>query len=572
MQAQWGEGNDGSAGDDTMSVLDDFFEDESLESASDESGDEDDDDEGGQHADEIYKRYFGGKVWKGTVERSSHRSSTARSQTIISSMLSPIVNIHHSFDEVVLNGQYVQLAKRWKLGPWDISEACWGETKIDQRIDFGVDNKDHLPHYRDLVPATPRDGPSFSRTRSDPNLNSTIRSESNADAKRHSASEHDIDEPVHGGEYSVRPNMEESMTFLRKLFSHHQESGTTFPTLLSPPDNPVCKLIFLVLSSLHIRFLLFFIAVMNQRVSSRKSRPESGRPLEKRTLDIHKMKSVDLGVHTLRLQGNDGERRCLEKLEETCRICRHNAQVSKECGSPEKEDVWNLLAEIVENQMDDEGKVFNGWGGKGGGALGVEMAANFFQFYEAIGDIQMLATMFCVLNGGRDRIKGDHPNLLTHGRVYDNYIKRYAELLHAWDLLNVRAELNKHLTRKQFEFDFQWMEGSQGTAAPRTLGIGLSCPRCNSEVDPGTNVCGRCRDWAFRCSICDNAVRGLFTFCDYCHHGGHLQHLLKWFSSNSYCPTGCGCQCSFTSTFHPPESDISRHDVSLPALPYKQRM
>lgn len=312
---------------------------------------------------------------------------------------------------------------------------------------------------------------------------------------------------------------------------------------------------------------------MNQRVSSRKSRPESGRPLEKRTLDIHKMNSADLGVHTLKLPGDDEKRPFLEKLEETCRLCLHNAQVSKECGSVEKEDVWNLLADMVENQMDDEGKLFNGWGGKGGGALGVEMVANFFQFYEAIGDIQMLATMYCVLNGGHDRIKDvHHLNLLPHGRVYDNYIKRYAELLYAWGLLNVRAELNKHLTRKQTEFDFLCMEGNNGNGTPRTLGVGLSCPRCSGEVDPGTNVCLRCRDWAFRCSICDNAVRGLFTFCDYCHHGGHLQHLVNWFSSNSYCATGCGCQCSFTPTVHPPESDISRHDVSTATLPYKQRL
>lgn len=226
-----------------MSVLDDFFEDESLESISDESGDDDDDDDGGQPTDEIYKRYFGGKAWKATVERSSHRAPTTRNQTIISSMLSPVVNVHHSFDGILLNGQNVQLATRWKLGPWDNSEACWGETKSDESIEVGFDNsKGQLPHYRDLVPVTPREGPAFSRIRSDPNLNSRIRSPSNIHANRHSTSGRDLDEPVHGGEYSVRPNMEESMTFLKKLFSHHQESGTTFPTLLSPPDNPVRKL------------------------------------------------------------------------------------------------------------------------------------------------------------------------------------------------------------------------------------------------------------------------------------------------------------------------------------------
>jgi hypothetical protein len=43
---------------------------------------------------------------------------------------------------------------------------------------------------------------------------------------------------VHGGEYSVRPNMQESMVFLRKLFTHQHE-GKSFPNLLSLPDSPM---------------------------------------------------------------------------------------------------------------------------------------------------------------------------------------------------------------------------------------------------------------------------------------------------------------------------------------------
>lgn len=49
-------------------------------------------------------------------------------------------------------------------------------------------------------------------------------------------------ETVHGGEYSVRPNMQESMVFLRKLFTQQQqqEGNTSYPNnLLSPPDDPM---------------------------------------------------------------------------------------------------------------------------------------------------------------------------------------------------------------------------------------------------------------------------------------------------------------------------------------------
>ena len=46
---------------------------------------------------------------------------------------------------------------------------------------------------------------------------------------------------VHGGEYSVRPNMQESMVFLRKLFSHQKPEGTnaSYSNLMSPPDSPL---------------------------------------------------------------------------------------------------------------------------------------------------------------------------------------------------------------------------------------------------------------------------------------------------------------------------------------------
>lgn len=37
---------------------------------------------------------------------------------------------------------------------------------------------------------------------------------------------------------------------------------------------------------------------------------------------------------------------------------------------------------------------------------------------------------------------------------------------------------------------------------------------------------------------------GMSNFCLYCGHGGHTQHLAEWFSKETKCPTGCGCDCS----------------------------
>jgi hypothetical protein len=44
---------------------------------------------------------------------------------------------------------------------------------------------------------------------------------------------------VHGGIPSARPGMQESMIFLRKLFTHQHDGGDQIPSLLSPPDSPM---------------------------------------------------------------------------------------------------------------------------------------------------------------------------------------------------------------------------------------------------------------------------------------------------------------------------------------------
>ncbi len=276
---------------------------------------------------------------------------------------------------------------------------------------------------------------------------------------------------------------------------------------------------------------------------------ESGSKLDKETLDAD---TRDSGVRTLRIPRHDQKSAYLDELEEIHQLCLHNAEVSKDCEEVEKENVWSLLAETVINQMNEDGKMFNGWGGKGGGALGINMVENFFSYYEALGDVQMLATMFCVLRGRSCQTANNGHSLLPKSReeVHDTYVIRYAELLYSWGLLNTRAELNKHLQRRFEKSDFRFQSNKEGIVEPFDLGVTMSCPRCSKEVDSRTNYCISCKDFAFRCSICDTAVRGLFTFCEICKHGGHLRHMVSWFSKNSFCPTGCGCQCRFSPMIH----------------------
>lgn len=172
-------------------------------------------------------------------------------------MLAPVVRVTHDYDETMLNHQSVALAKGWDLGGWEDPGGMENyKSNLHESKELGYKDQylepssgsytsgsflstsqeiaaKGLPHYRYLSQE-----PSFSpisRTKSDTNLTHRIMS------KRSRVS---LDEPgVHGGEYSIRPNMEESMTFLKKLFSHHQDGGGTF----LPPDNPLSKYTFEIL-------------------------------------------------------------------------------------------------------------------------------------------------------------------------------------------------------------------------------------------------------------------------------------------------------------------------------------
>jgi hypothetical protein len=271
-----------------VSAGDNFFEDESLDSNSSDSGDEGAMTPPSGHNHKMYDRYFGGRAWKGTIEKAEVAGSPSRSQStgshIItnakvrstygpsSDMLAPVVSVSHELNAAVLNHQSIALAMGWELGGWDVMKTLYQSDmlSIDDEYDANLDTTSSddaemslgrkgrfpyaivltiktvpyvssmltkgLPHYRYLVPSSERK-PTMPRPKSDSNLFKP----SQAKSKSVQVS---LDEPgVHGGEYTVRPNMEESMTFLKKLFSHQQEGGRTLPHMMSPPDSPSCKLL-----------------------------------------------------------------------------------------------------------------------------------------------------------------------------------------------------------------------------------------------------------------------------------------------------------------------------------------
>src|SRR4051812_24546656 len=67
------------------------------------------------------------------------------------------------------------------------------------------------------------------------------------------------------------------------------------------------------------------------------------------------------------------------------------------------------------------------------------------------------------------------------------------------------------------------------------------CANCSTAAPSGLTSCPKCQIiFATVCTVCDHEVKGLFSQCNSCGHGGHYQHLEEWFKNFGICAfPGC---------------------------------
>jgi hypothetical protein len=176
----------------------------------------------------------------------------------------------------------------------------------------------------------------------------------------------------------------------------------------------------------------------------------------------------------------------------------------------DKGDSWRWIATVVDEMIQRSSSLdVVAWDGIGAGKLGSGVIDNILCYYEAKGDVQMLASIVCLLKssfmvGGKT---SRWTFLQDDCSRYNSYIKKYAELLYSWGQLTKCAEI------KKFRFAEKESESPTNSMSD-TINLSFKCPRCLSSSESGTNYCNSCHDYAMRCSICDLAVRGLFTVCE----------------------------------------------------------
>lgn len=134
-----------------------------------------------------------------------------------------------------------------------------------------------------------------------------------------------------------------------------------------------------------------------------------------------------------------------------------------------------------------------------------------WRFLQSIG---IILTHFCF-----SEISDINRSLLGDSQrtLYDVFKKSYAEMLYCWGLLVQRAKVLKYLS-------------SAASLQIRGVEFVTECTRCKrTTLGPS---CQNCKKPLLTCTLCRLPVRGAANACLNCGHGGHTDHLRKWFEVN----------------------------------------
>eukprot|EP00397_Hematodinium_sp_SG-2012_P036518 GEMP01039427.1.p1 GENE.GEMP01039427.1~~GEMP01039427.1.p1 ORF type:complete len:348 (+),score=59.97 GEMP01039427.1:814-1857(+) len=193
-----------------------------------------------------------------------------------------------------------------------------------------------------------------------------------------------------------------------------------------------------------------------------------------------------------------------------------------------------------------------------------EVVALVYNFVSSTGDIQSPALIYCHAIG----------LLQNEPRCLEPFFDAYSELLLRWKMVVERGQLHRLMGGDGRH------EGGKKGVVPR--GAVMSCyycqiplvgpiPRSSDQrpvtIDPDLETVltrcpnSRCKKPVPACSVClmpvyvvshktDQGEVGKLpvddwlSWCQNCHHGGHMKHVMDWFDKFSMCPVAdCDCEC-----------------------------
>ncbi|XP_013785555.1 GATOR complex protein WDR24-like isoform X1 [Limulus polyphemus] len=156
-----------------------------------------------------------------------------------------------------------------------------------------------------------------------------------------------------------------------------------------------------------------------------------------------------------------------------------------------------------------------------------DVIVDMLHYFAAQGDVQMCVSVLLVLG---ERFKG-----FVDETTQEQWFHSYIEILSCFQLWNVA---NKVISLSTIS--------SISSLNQQSTTIHTLCGNCRRQMTRIGWFCDRCKIMPTQCSVCHQAVRGLYAWCQGCAHGGHLQHIQEWLQYHPWCPTGCGHLCEYT--------------------------
>ncbi|KAG5666801.1 hypothetical protein PVAND_014811 [Polypedilum vanderplanki] len=158
-----------------------------------------------------------------------------------------------------------------------------------------------------------------------------------------------------------------------------------------------------------------------------------------------------------------------------------------------------------------------------------QVLADCLVLQSEIGDVQ---TPTCILLCLGKRRRDDLP---IDRMIQENFLQSYIDMLHRHQMWNEATEV--------INMSATWIPNI-GEMNEQSTTIHTSCGECGRVINKGW-YCKHCKSSdPSRCVVCNEIVKGMFTFCNHCCHGGHLQHMIEWFSQNPRCPK-CNHLCEY---------------------------
>lgn len=270
------------------------------------------------------------------------------------------------------------------------------------------------------------------------------------------------------------------------------------------------------------------------------------------------------------------------------------------------QQLWTLMASSLKlllvtlegaGQADKEGNTMLNWNSS---IIGGRLLRKLLLMLVQSQELQLLATVVCILGGSNHTLKllevstsspqaakGARPrsSSLTEApletdklrRLLDRALYGYACILERWSLLTLATEVRNHIKWRSL-LGLSEDDDSSPTATSATPNSSVTefaleqevlcspetCFRCGEALDgdesPSTADrrrgiasgartrplwwCWRCKDFSSYCSLCQLPLDGPAFVCVGCGHGGHIDHIKKWFKTSVECATGCGCRCA----------------------------